>query len=74
MFVDPEKGSDWNSGLSPDQPLASIAEAMNKAVKYGTGAIHIFPGKMFFYEEKKKKKKPEPWPPVVQDLNEEWWK
>ncbi len=74
MFVDPTIGSDWNSGLSPDQPLASIAEAMNKIAEDRTGVIQVFPGKMFFYEEKEKKKELEEWPPEPDNLNEEWWK
>ncbi len=79
MFVDPTTGSDWNSGLTPDKPLASIAEAMNKIVDDKTGVITVFrsqplyPGKMLFYEEKKKKELEE-WPPEPDNLNEEWWK
>ena len=58
--------------MRPDQPLKTIAEAMNKTVKYGTGAIHIFPGKMFFLGEEKKEYPK--WPPEADNLNEEWWK
>ena len=73
MFVDAEKGSDWNSGLSPDQPLKTIAEAMNKISEDRTGVIQVFPGKLFFYDKKEKKEYPE-WPPETDNLNEEWWK
>jgi len=72
VFVDAEKGSDWNSGLSPDQPLKTIAEAMNKISEDRTGVIQVFPGKMFFLGEEKKEY-PE-WPPKADNLNEEWWK
>ena len=74
MFVDPEKGMDCNSGLTPGQPLKTIQAAMNKIAEDKTGVIQVFPGKMLFYKEKKKRKRPVPWPPVVDDLNEEWWK
>ena len=73
MFVDAEKGSDWNSGMRPDQPLKTIAEAMNKIAEDRTGVIQVFPGKLFFYDKKEKKEYPE-WPPETDNLNEEWWK
>ena len=77
MFVDPTTGSDWNSGLSPDQPLKTIAEAMNKIAEDRAGVItvsrDVFPGKMLFYD-KKEKKELEEWPPEPDNLNEEWWK
>ena len=41
MFVDPTTGSDWNSGLTPDKPLASIAEAMNKIAEDRTGVTQV---------------------------------
>ena len=71
MFVDAEKGSDWNSGLNPNQPLKTIAEAMNKIAEDRTGVIQVFPGKLFFYDKKEKKEYPE-WPPETDNLNEEW--
>ena len=74
MFVDPKRGMDCNSGLTPDQPLATIAMAMNKIAEDRTGVIQVFPGKMLFHEEKEKKKELEEWPPEVDNLNEEWWK
>ena len=73
MFVDPTTGSDWNSGMSPDQPLKTIAEAMNKIAEDRTGVIQVFPGKLFFHDKKEKKEYPE-WPPETDNLNEEWWK
>lgn len=79
MFVDPTTGSDWNSGLSPDQPLCTIQAAMDKipflheqhrrTAKYGTGAIIVLPG-----QPPKEKKQLEEWPPEADNLNEEWWK
>ena len=80
MFVDPTTGSDWNSGLSPDQPLKSIQAAMDKlpflteqhALKHAedrTGVITVFRG-----QPPKKKKLIREWPPEVDNLNEEWWK
>ena len=77
MFVDPTTGSDWNSGMSPGQPLKTIAEAMNKIAEDRTGVVMVsrgvYPGKLFFYD-KKEKKELEEWPPKVDNLNEEWWK
>ncbi len=80
MFVDPTKGSDWNSGMSPGQPLKTIQAAMDKlpflheqhAIKYAedrTGVITVFRG-----QPTKEKKELEEWPPEVDNLNEEWWK
>ena len=77
MFVDPNKGSNWNSGLSPYQPLASIQAAMDKLPflheQHASEVIHVFPGKLFFPPEVKKKRL-EDWPPKPDNLNEEWWK
>ena len=69
MFVDPTTRSDWNSGLSPDQPL-KISEDRTGVVMVSRG---VYPGKLFFYD-KKEKKELEEWPPKVDNLNEEWWK
>ena len=69
MFVDPTTGSDWNSGLNPDQPLKTIAEAMNKIAEDRTGVVMVLRGQ----PPVKKKEYPE-WPPEVDNLNEEWWK
>ncbi len=78
MFVDPTKGSDWNSGMSPGQPLKTIQAAMDKLPflheQHASEAIHVFPGKLFFPPEVKKKRLEEKWPPEVDNLNEEWWK
>ena len=81
MFVDPTTGRDWNSGMSPDQPLKTIQAAMDKlpflheqhALKHSedrTGVSEIFIGQA----PKKEKKKLEEWPPETDNLNEEWWK
>ena len=69
MFVDPTTGSDWNSGLSPDQSLRTIAEAMNKISEDRTGVVMVLRGP----PPKEKKEYPE-WPPETDNLNEEWWK
>ena len=69
MFVDPEKGSDWNSGMSPGQPLKTIAEAMNKIAEDRTGIVMVLRG-----QPPKEKKKLREWPPETDNLNEEWWK
>ena len=84
MFVDPERGSDWNSGMSPGHPLKTIQAAMDKIPflheQHASEAIHVFPGKLFFSpevrkkREAKKKRLEEKWPPEPDDLNEEWWK
>ncbi len=68
MFVDPEIGSDCNSGLSPDQPVATIAEAMNKMAE----ARGMYPGKLLFHEEEKKKERKD-WPPDPDNVNVKWW-
>ena len=69
MFVDWKTGSDWNSGLSPGQPLKTIAEAMNKIAEDRTGVVMVLHG-----QPPKEKKKLEEWPPEPDNLNEEWWK
>jgi hypothetical protein len=69
MFVDPTTGSDWNSGLSPDQSLKTIAEAMNKIAEDRTGVVMVLKG-----QPPIEKKQLEDWPPEVDNLNEEWWK
>ena len=69
MFVDPNKGSDWNSGLNPDQSLKTIAEAMNKIAEDRTGVVMVLPG-----QPSVKKKKLREWPPEADNLNVEWWK
>ena len=69
MFVDPTTGSDWNSGLSTDQPLKTIAETMNKIAEDRTGVVIVLRGVPLV----KKEEYPE-WPPEVDNLNEEWWK
>jgi len=70
VFVDPEKGSDWDSGMSPDQSLKTIAEAMNRISEDRTGVVMVLPGQA----PTKKKKVYGKWPPKVDNLNEEWWK
>lgn len=69
MFVDPNEGMDCNSGLTPDEPLATIAMAMNRTAEDRTGITEIFLGQL-----KKKKKELADWPPKPDNLNEEWWK
>ena len=85
MFVDPTIGLDSNSGLTPDQPLATIQAAMDKLpflhekriiskidrmIEDRTGVITVFRGQ----PPKEKKKELEEWPPEPDNLNEEWWK
>ena len=72
MFVDAKEGSDWNSGMSPDQPLKTIAEAINKIAEDRTGVREIFIGPA--PKEKEKKQYDKEWPPEADNLNEEWWK
>ena len=69
MFVNSAIGSDWNSGLNPDQPLATIVMAMNKIAEDRTGVIMVPSG-----QPPKKKKPIREWPPEPDNLNVEWWK
>ena len=68
MFVDPQQGSDWNSGLNPDQPLASIAEAMNRMAEDRSGVVMVAHG-----PPPVEKKELEDWPPEPDNLNVKWW-
>lgn len=84
MFVDPTKGSDWNSGLSPGQPLKTIQAAMDKLpflheqhiinkidrmIEDRTGVITVLRG-----QPPVEKREFREWPPEADNLNEEWWK
>ena len=68
MFVDPQQGSDWNSGLNPDQPLASIAEAMNRMAEDKSGVVMVAHG-----PSPVEKKELKDWPPEPDNLNVKWW-
>ena len=79
MYVDPARGMDCNSGLTPDQPLCSIQAAMDKlpflheqhALKYAedrTGVIMVAHG-----PPPVEKKELEDWPPEPDNLNVKWW-
>lgn len=82
MYVDPERGSDWNSGLTPDQPLCSIQAAIDKlpflheehTLKYAedrSRVITVFRSPPPV--EKEEKKEYPKWPPEPDNLNEKWW-
>ncbi|KKK54722.1 hypothetical protein LCGC14_3081820, partial [marine sediment metagenome] len=60
----------------PGQPLASIAEAMNRMAEDRSGVVMVtrgmYPGKLLFHEEEKKKELKD-WPPEPDNLNVKWW-
>ena len=72
MFVNSAIGSDCNSGLNPDQPLATIAMAMNRIAEDRSGVVMVLHGQPS--QPPKKKKLIRKWPPEPDNLNVEWWK